>query len=175
MDRDLAALRLAKAGPVGGWGFAFGMPQGQARAVCVTSGYWVTPGADGFWCSGVPGRAPVPGVIVRVRASGGRVGSVELVSRAENSPAWAWVKAFETYHRELHGMWLDPDDVDVVQPDECRKREAFLDCLRSGRAYKRETWRWAGGRRVVLELGARPGEGVAIRVLYDSGVFARPR
>ena len=66
-------------------------------------------------------------------------------------------------------MRRNPDDIHVVQPDACRKPEAFVGCLRSGRAYRRETWRWSGGRRVVLELGARPGEELVIRVLYEGG------
>lgn len=170
---DLAELRFARRGPFGGWGFAFGMPDWQARSVCVASRYWVTPEPDGFSCSGVPGRVPVPGVTVRVRVVGGRVGSAELVSRSDSNDAGAWMRVFGDYHHELERLWRKPDDVDVVQPDACRKRAAFLDCLRSGRAYRRETWRWSGGRRVVLELGGSPGEGVAIRALYDSGLGAR--
>jgi len=174
-QRDLAELRFAQRGPGAGWGFAFGMPEEQARSVCAWSGYRATPEPDGFSCSGVPGRVPAAGVTVRVRVADGRVEGAELSSRSDSNDAALWLRAFRAYHDELQRVWRNPDDTHVVQPDACRKGEAFLDCLRSGRAYRRETWRWPGGRRVVLELGARPGEGLAIRVLYDSGRAAAPR
>jgi len=170
---DLASQQFAQRGPFAGWGFAFGMPEWQARSVCASSGYRVTAEADGFSCSGVPGRGPAPGVTVRVWMVGGRMGSAELVARSDNGSARLWVGVFNLYHHELERLWRKPADVEVAQPDECRKADALLGCLRSGKAYRREIWRWQDGRRLVLSLGTRQGEGLAIRALYDSGLGAR--
>ncbi len=173
-ERALAELDFAKRGPWGGWGFSFGMPGADARRVCAASGHRVTPGVDGFTCSGAPGRQPDPAVQVHVWLLQDRVAGAELVARPV-ADARVWAQAFRLYRQELVRVWGRPTSVDIDEPTACRRTTALIDCLRSGAAHATNTWRWPDGRHVVLEMSARAGEEPAIRVRYDAAVAAPDR
>jgi hypothetical protein len=152
--------------PTGVAGFNFSMNPANAKETCERAGHTWERTASGGNCTGTPQSVGLPGRVHLV-SCGETFCELQVIAQTKGRDPFGETVEFKRALQESYGP---PATSEAVVPDECNPTP--LECIASGKAHMRFTWKFANGTGIELYVGKTEqslGSGEAddqIRLLY---------